>query len=67
MPEPVKESIARTNPRVTYVSRFGGIGVGYLIDGKVYRSGGNGWYYAEDVQTYNEDNGEGYRNAIRSM
>lgn len=67
MQESIKASVAQTYPRVTYVSRFGGVGVGYLIDGKVYNSGGNGHYYPVDTQSYKEDNGEMYRNAIRGM
>lgn len=39
----IKESEARKGVAVTYITKAGGIGFGYLLGEDVYKSGGNGF------------------------
>jgi hypothetical protein len=59
-----KASEAEKYEVVTTISRDGGIGLGRLGEGQVYRSGGNGFYYPAPELTCQRDGGEGYRRAI---
>jgi hypothetical protein len=68
----LKASVAERGERVTTVSNHGGIGLGYLVDGVVYKSGGNGWYYpaAEGfggLKTFYRDGGADYPKAVNSL
>jgi len=64
----IKESEARKGVAVTYITKAGGIGFGYLLGEDVYKSGGNGFYYvAEDILNYLKDGGAQYRKAIRGI
>lgn len=64
----IKESEATQHPRVTYHSTFGGIGIGRLIEGKVYVSGGDGYYHeVKNLSTYKNDGGRAYFNVYREI
>ncbi len=60
-------SIARANGElVTTRCTLGGIGEGLLIQGFVFKSGGNGFFYPDaQLDAYLRDGGNGYRDAIR--
>ena len=56
----------------TWVSKFGGVGLGYEIDGVVVTSAGNGWYYPQSaspsgLSSFEADGGVGYMNRVRSI
>lgn len=63
----IPASIARANGElVTTRCTMGGIGEGLLIQGFVFKSGGNGFFYPQcDLDAYLRDGGNGYRDAIR--
>lgn len=61
---PVKASEAAKCPKVSYVGNFNSIGTGVLVDGEVYRSGGNGWYYPAESVAHVVDGGEAYMQAL---
>jgi hypothetical protein len=63
----LKASIAEKHEIVATISRYGGIGLGRLVEGTVYRSGGNGFYYPAPELAYRRDGGEGYRRALRGL
>ena len=50
---------------VSTINSSGGIGLGYLYDGKVHQSCGNGYYKCDGLMyaiiEYKEDDGEYYR------
>lgn len=51
----------------TYVSAEGGIGLGYQMNGKIYRSVGNGYYEEINVQKFYADGGERYNKVVRGI
>lgn len=50
---------------VSYMSEFGGMGFGYKLQDRIYRSGGNGFYYPVSTRRVWEDGGEVYTNAVK--
>lgn len=66
---PIKASEAHRHPIVTtHNARYGSTGLGRLVDGVLYISGGNGWYYsAIEGQTWTADHGAGYRERVRQL
>ena len=64
----VKASVAEAYPMATTYGRLGSIGLGHVINGQLYISGGNG-RYCPDVQDlqYKADGGAGYRAAVASL
>ena len=66
--ETIKGSVARTTGlKGTYQSEYGGIGLGYLVDGIAYKDGGNGHYYEVKVKWFYADGGEGYLAAVATL
>jgi hypothetical protein len=71
----LRASVAESlGDQVTTYCRLGGVGLGRLVDGKVYESGGNGFYYeagsADEpfgLVRYEVDDGEGYLAAVRAV
>lgn len=64
----IKASEAQRGRSATTVSKFGGIGLCRLVDGRPWISGGNGFYYEAKADTrIVRDGGEGYREAIRFL
>lgn len=62
----MKASEAQGFPWVTYLTTYGGVGKGKLVDGLVLKSSGNGYYMkVEQLVGYLEDGGGGYREALR--
>ena len=63
--------VTKTGKKGTTISKRGGIGLGYQLDGpgsEVVQSGGNGWYYpVEEGTEFVPDNGKGYMLAVRQM
>jgi len=54
--------------RGTYTSHLGGRGLGYLWHGKVYSSGGNGFYYpVHEPRDFRADDGEAYLAAVERL
>lgn len=56
----------------TYTSTYGGVGLGYEIDGVVVVSGGNGWYYPQiersgGIASFVADGGDGYLARVRGL
>lgn len=51
----------------TYRGTNGGIGLGYLLHGMVYVSGGNGFAYHREVTEFQADGGRGYIAAVRGL
>ena len=62
----VQQSVAVQFPAVTTRSEYG-IGMGRLIGGMVFQSGGNGFYYHKPELQYLDDEGEGYLVAVRAL
>jgi hypothetical protein len=68
----LKASEAERGELVTTHSAYGGVGLGRLVGGVVYRSGGNGFYYPADegpggLKDYDRDQGAGYRARLRGL
>jgi hypothetical protein len=68
----IPESKAKTGELVTTRSAYGGVGLGRLVNGQVYRSGGNGFYYPADegpggLKDYERDGGAGYYDRLRGL
>ena len=62
----LKQSFIQSNGvSVSTINSGGGIGLGYLYDGKVYQSCGNGYYKCDGliyaIVDYKVDNGEYYK------
>ena len=64
--------IARTGEKVTTISQFGAVGVGYLYEGEVWKSTGS--YFAvkakQDVggmKRFIRDGGDAYRKAVKKL
>lgn len=56
----------------TYTSNYGGVGLGYEIDGVVVVSGGNGFYYPQaegfgGLASFVPDDGAGYMAKVRGL
>lgn len=63
-----KSEVTERGEKVSYVTQYGGIGLGYVVEGVVVNSGGNGWYYpVENVQSYHRDNGDMYMGRVRLL
>ena len=65
----IKESLAKTGKLVTTLSKFDGIGIGYLLAGVVYEPLGNGFCADAKISpfpvvAYLRDNGAGYKEAV---
>ena len=56
----IPKSQAILGKRLTYKSVNGSVGLGYLVNGDIYRSCGNGYYQKINVVSFTLDNGEGY-------
>ena len=72
MKDTIRASVAEQGERVTTHNKFGGMGLGYIVDGIVYMSSGNGWYQNAEtnvfpLDTYDHDNGDGYLNQARKL
>jgi hypothetical protein len=57
---------------VSTISSYGGTGAALELDGQVYQSGGNGWYYPIETcmgapHQIIRDGGETYRQAIMGL
>jgi hypothetical protein len=68
----LKASEAERGELVTTHSAYAGVGLGRLVNGLVYRSRGNGFYYPADegpggLNDYDRDNGAGYRARLRRL
>lgn len=62
------KSDAEKYPTVTTHSVAGGIGLGRLIGDRVFVSGGNGFYYPDlDLESYDNDGGNGYMLAVEMI
>ncbi len=48
----LEASVAEKGERVTTRGNFGVTGLGRLVDGLVYQSGGNGYYYRTETRIY---------------
>jgi len=62
-------SQARQGELVTTRVQFGGVGLGFLVDGEVYVSAGNGFAIKGDqnfpkVLDFRRDEGRGYHNPL---
>jgi hypothetical protein len=64
-----KSEVEATGTKGTYVSLpYHGTGMGYQMpDGTVVRSGGNGWYYPVEVESFTADGGKGYMGVVRGI
>jgi hypothetical protein len=68
----IPASVAQTGELVTFHTDHGGVALGRLLGGVVYRSGGNGFYCpaAESLgglKGYDRDGGAGYRARLRGL
>jgi len=68
----IKKSEAEQGELVTTFCKLGGVGVGRLIDGEVYKSDGNGFFSlvkndAFGLDRFERDGGAGYRNRVREL
>jgi len=66
--KPLSKSLVQTKGRKgTYVSKLGGTGLGYEVEGLIYNSGGNGFYYVQEVLSFTPDSGESYMRKVKGM
>lgn len=64
----IPESDAKRGEKGTFISASGGIGLCYRLAGRVWISGGNGFYYEALYSTrFVPDDGKGYRMAIAGL
>ena len=63
----IRASEARAGLRVSYTGYYGEVGAGYLKDGKVYKSCGNGLYQERPVRKYYVDNGQRYIDKVSGL
>ena len=71
MAKTIKHSDAKAGEQVTTYNNRGGVGLGYLVDGTVYRTTGSYWAIeaAKDVFPmirYERDAGQGYIDTFRN-
>ena len=62
-----KSVVLEKGEKVSFVSARGGLGLGYLVDGYIYESCGNGFYVVVDVKVFTRDGGKMYVDKIKSL
>ena len=64
-----KSEVEATGTKGTYISKpFQGMGLGYRMpDGTVVKSGGNGWFYPVEIESFDADGGDRYMGRVRGI
>jgi len=64
-----KSKIMKEGKRGTYITKYGGTGLGYQYQNKIYKSCGNGYYedITEKIDKFYNDNGQKYIEKIKEL
>ncbi len=62
-----KSIVEKEGKKGSYITSYGAIGLGYLVNGYVYSSCGNGYYGIVDVKVFCKDNGKMYIDKVKSL